>query len=146
MELQARMRGHFLESIETKRKAAEALEAPVTGGQLILNLRAEGDPAEGYRLAIQAILASPYLLYRAELGVDQGDGTYRVRLTVSEGTTFVAQEVTLRVGGATATPTPSPSPTTSSGGSPSTSRSTSTSRAAPTPAPSTTWGTSDSWG
>ena len=39
----------------------------------------------------------------------QQDGSYNVRLVISDGVTFVAQEIALRVGAAT--PTPSPTPT-----------------------------------
>ena len=79
----------------------------------------------------------------------QQSGTYNVRLVVSDGATFVAQEIALRVGNATPTPTPSgtatPTPTARPGGAtttpaptapPSTTpRPTSTATAVPTPPP-----------
>ncbi len=34
--------------------------------------------AEGFPLAIEAMLSSPYFLYRSELGADQGDGTFQL--------------------------------------------------------------------
>ncbi|MGE3858188.1 MAG: hypothetical protein AB7G21_14635, partial [Dehalococcoidia bacterium] len=58
----------------------------------------------------------------------QESGTYNVRLVVSDGATFVAQELALRVGTGGGTPTPTPTPTR-------TPTPTSTATAAPTTAP-----------
>ncbi len=60
---------------------ARAWRRPLTEAQvqrLMSLLRAESDRSEGFSLAIQAVLSSPYFVYRSEIGVDQGDGSYRL--------------------------------------------------------------------
>jgi hypothetical protein len=60
---------------------ARAWRRPLTETQvqrILALLLAESNRTEGFSLAIQAMLSSPYFVYRSELGTATGDGSYQL--------------------------------------------------------------------